>query len=264
MVNHVGYRRKPLKSDEHRFIEASIRGDLSEAASLLEQDVSVNIHDDESWTPLMYAAANGHAALVRFLIDQGADLHQTNSDSQTAFEIAHVRGMDAVLSEFSRFQPQELIGYGGLRWYCPFCGHWAFLGDAEKACEHFFGAGGMDEPWAPDELLEGPVLELVSLAQEWLQDNSRRELLFDNAPSALWNLFEWIDWYGEAFWTELPDLHQGESLEIDEAAGTYAYWDYFAPDPQAVIKDIRAQAQDALVFLKELADRYGVVLSSDE
>ena len=55
--------------------EAVIRGDLDAVVGIVEQDPSlVNQDDDYEWRPIFHAGLRRHYDVVKYLIDQGADL----------------------------------------------------------------------------------------------------------------------------------------------------------------------------------------------
>ena len=43
--------------------------------------------DTDTWTPLHAAAANGHADIVRYLMDRGADTQAVTEEGETAFDL---------------------------------------------------------------------------------------------------------------------------------------------------------------------------------
>ncbi len=68
---------------------------------LLEQDAEANYRYGPGHSPLLEAAANGHMEIVKMLLDHGADLHQKNNDGKTALAFAEERGHSKV-AEFLR------------------------------------------------------------------------------------------------------------------------------------------------------------------
>lgn len=54
--------------------KACRKGDIQRVTALLEKDVDVNGRDRRDFTPLMWAAHNGHTDIVRLLISKGASL----------------------------------------------------------------------------------------------------------------------------------------------------------------------------------------------
>ena len=61
--------------------------------ALIQNGAAVNINDHgERWTPLMWAAAEGHAEVVKVLLDAGADRHVQDVDDDTARDFAVQKG----------------------------------------------------------------------------------------------------------------------------------------------------------------------------
>ena len=69
-------------------VRAAAEGQLEAAALLLDYAANPDKPDSIVVTPLMEAAANGHAAMVGLLVERGVDLHAANPDGWTAFHIA--------------------------------------------------------------------------------------------------------------------------------------------------------------------------------
>jgi ankyrin repeat protein len=71
--------------------EAAKEGDLESLTSLLTANPeiinSVNA-GDQGRTPLIYASKEGHEHIVRYLIQAGADINQTNANGWTALHVA--------------------------------------------------------------------------------------------------------------------------------------------------------------------------------
>jgi ankyrin repeat protein len=50
-----------------------------------------------NWTPLLYAAENGHEAVVKLLLEQGAELETKDLDGRTPLSRAVENGHEAVV-----------------------------------------------------------------------------------------------------------------------------------------------------------------------
>ena len=60
----------------------SLQGHL-EVVRLLMRGAMINVRDKSGWTPLHRAAARGHTEVVRFLLEQDADIDAVNSSGDT-------------------------------------------------------------------------------------------------------------------------------------------------------------------------------------
>lgn len=77
---------------------------------LLEKRTNVDHKDSVTgWTPLMFAALNGHISVVQALCEYGADTNATNILHQTALEIAAIKqrmAVEAYLERKTTTRPQ--------------------------------------------------------------------------------------------------------------------------------------------------------------
>lgn len=67
---------------------ASARNHPSTVSVLLAAGASVDSASNDGWTPLMEATHFGYSAVVRLLLDGGANIELKNIHGQTAFDIA--------------------------------------------------------------------------------------------------------------------------------------------------------------------------------
>ena len=65
-------------------------------ASLLQAGAGADIRNNQGYTALMIASAEGHAEVVKVLVDAGADRSLRNKKRQTAIDIAKASGQPAV------------------------------------------------------------------------------------------------------------------------------------------------------------------------
>ena len=67
--------------EESKFIQACVEGDTAKLQLLFEQDKTlVNVRATNGYTPLMFAAQNGHMAVLKWLIGKGAEIHAINHE----------------------------------------------------------------------------------------------------------------------------------------------------------------------------------------
>ena len=83
-------------SDDLQLIAAATEGDADKARELLEQGADVHQSDEQGWTPLNWAAGKGDAGMVRLLLERGADVTVTGRDNRTPLMIAKAAGRTEV------------------------------------------------------------------------------------------------------------------------------------------------------------------------
>ncbi|TWT95440.1 ankyrin repeat domain-containing protein [Neorhodopirellula pilleata] len=86
---------------------ASTGDNLATVEALLAAGAEVNLVDkEESFTALMFAAAEGQEAIVRRLLDSDADPTMSDADGETASDFAKANGHAKVLELLSEDVPQ--------------------------------------------------------------------------------------------------------------------------------------------------------------
>ena len=82
-------------------MEAAVRGNLAIIKLLLERGANVNQADRDGWTALMGATVEGRIESVKLLLDNGADVNAKNHDGERALVMAtrmkHAEIKDALL-----------------------------------------------------------------------------------------------------------------------------------------------------------------------
>lgn len=89
----VKFRFRNNKDGLFRAIELNI---ITEVRRLISGGISVNIKDDDGWTPLMIAADKNNLDIVRLLVELGAELEIKNDDEETALMISVYSNSDNV------------------------------------------------------------------------------------------------------------------------------------------------------------------------
>ena len=72
------------------------KNNLVYAQKVLSMNFDPNLHHDNGYTPLTYAAMKGSAPMIELLLRNGADPQQTTKEGDTAVELALRMGHDAV------------------------------------------------------------------------------------------------------------------------------------------------------------------------
>ncbi|XP_078379610.1 ankyrin repeat domain-containing protein 40-like [Oculina patagonica] len=85
---------------EERLRELCCIGDERNAKLLIERGVSINTANAmNGWTPLHWAAKRGHASIVKYLVEQGADATALTSKGETAAQLSSDTGIKQMLGE---------------------------------------------------------------------------------------------------------------------------------------------------------------------
>ena len=79
-------KTRGLKYDRLR--DGAEAGNLSIVRSLLDEGLNVNEGDEDGWTPLLLACAEGHKSIAKFLLQNGAMIDKTLNDGQTCVFLA--------------------------------------------------------------------------------------------------------------------------------------------------------------------------------
>ena len=79
------------EKDETALMMAAFRGQVDLAKRLIERGAVVN---RKGWTPLHYAATNGHVEMVRYLLTQKAEVNALSPNESTPLMMAAMYGSD--------------------------------------------------------------------------------------------------------------------------------------------------------------------------
>jgi ankyrin repeat protein len=83
----------------HPLVEAAVNGNLTKVKEIIDKSptCSINQLDKERETALMKSSKYGHAHIVSYLLDKGADIHLTNGTDETALILASQAGSDEIV-----------------------------------------------------------------------------------------------------------------------------------------------------------------------
>jgi uncharacterized protein len=74
------------------------KGNLEKVSTLIDKEANVNyLEESSNRTPLMYAAENGYASIVKTLLDSGADVKKLDIHSITALIYASFNGYEDIV-----------------------------------------------------------------------------------------------------------------------------------------------------------------------
>jgi ankyrin repeat protein len=79
------------------FFDAVKTGDLNAVENRLDAGADPNSLDEQGWTALNYAAGRGDVAMVKLLLERGADIFKTGRDNKTPHRIALAAGRGDVV-----------------------------------------------------------------------------------------------------------------------------------------------------------------------
>jgi rRNA maturation protein Nop10 len=97
------------------FLQACHEGNVSRVEDFLEERYDVNVNDDNGRTCLMFAAAGGHADVVKLLLDNGADVDSRNRHNWTPLMKASSLGREKVV-ELLLLAGADVNAKGALDW----------------------------------------------------------------------------------------------------------------------------------------------------
>jgi len=75
--------------DAPRIFDYVAKGDISKIQSLIEYGSNIDIQNFYGQTALMYASENGNKEIVKFLLENGADIHKTDDNRRNSLRYAH-------------------------------------------------------------------------------------------------------------------------------------------------------------------------------
>lgn len=91
---------------EEKLREAACYGDEEAVITLVERNVRVNAqHDINGWTPLHWACKRGHVAIVRYLLNQGADPTLTSLKGETPAAVTDNEDIKSLLGDTVPSEP---------------------------------------------------------------------------------------------------------------------------------------------------------------
>ena len=80
-----------IKTLNDQLIAASTDGDLAGVKTFIKQGADINYYVEYRGTPLNFASINGHLEIVKYLVENGADIH-FNKFNDTPLRSTSVNG----------------------------------------------------------------------------------------------------------------------------------------------------------------------------
>ncbi|XP_007896993.1 DNA-binding protein RFXANK [Callorhinchus milii] len=88
----------PANLDTLSIHQLAAQGDLNQLMKYLQQgDFLIDLQDEWGFTPLMWAAAFGEIAVVKYALEKGADPHILGKERESALALASVRGYTDII-----------------------------------------------------------------------------------------------------------------------------------------------------------------------
>ena len=88
------------KALEERLREVCCIGDERNTKLLIERGININAANAmNGWTPLHWAAKRGHASIVKYLVQEGADTTLLTKKGETAAQVSSNTGIKQILGE---------------------------------------------------------------------------------------------------------------------------------------------------------------------
>jgi hypothetical protein len=169
-------------------IASARAGDFAGVDASLRDGADADVRDENGWSALSWAAAGGHARIVRLLIEHGADVFAAADDRRTPYQIALAAGRADVARLLSQAEADHgapaVAASSGQAAQRPYCRAYT-LGDLRRFPD-WSEAGGGDLPDG-EPLVDDSVLflhrDLSVTRSVWPEDVVFR------SDSAAWRCF---------------------------------------------------------------------------
>jgi len=98
-----------IKIDDGMLFRAVYHGNLRRIKELIETGTDVNVKTEYGYTPLHVAVITRNRAVVRYLLDNGADINAMNGNLETPYSLAAKKGdfelMTIILNSYLEERP---------------------------------------------------------------------------------------------------------------------------------------------------------------
>ena len=119
LINHIvrilptGLEKDDSKEAQKALFYAVEKGNMVYAQKLLHMNLDPNLTGPNGYTPLMYAAARGHAGLTELFLRNGADAGILNAEGDSAVDLALRLGHPAVAEILKQARLLQVANKGG-------------------------------------------------------------------------------------------------------------------------------------------------------
>ena len=188
--------------NDSTLIEATKAGNYEKVEALIVGGEDINQQDEQGWTALNFAAGAGDLALVKLLVDKGADIFKTGRDLRTPCMIALAAGRDPVV-DYLRKVEQSHPGEKPPRLAEKYCKayHLKDLRNFPAWCESVTNekpsaSGDMQDESSPNDQIVFIHQDYTVTESMWHNEN----VIFDNVDAA------WIEFCAGSLGFKTPDL----------------------------------------------------------
>lgn len=102
-----GKTTEQYKRLQNDFLKYAQDGDLDEMIKIWAYDINIDYTDAYGWTALMCASREGHKDVVRWLLENNADVECVNNQQKTAKDIAKNRKISRLIEKSMKGLPLE-------------------------------------------------------------------------------------------------------------------------------------------------------------
>jgi uncharacterized protein len=119
LINHVvrllpsGLEKDNSKEAQRALFYAVEKGNMVYAQKLLNMNLDPNVKGPNGYTPLMYAAARGHAGLAELFVRNGGDVTLVNEEGDSAVDLALRLGHSQVADVLKAARMKQLAEKAG-------------------------------------------------------------------------------------------------------------------------------------------------------
>jgi len=119
LINHIvrilpsGLEKDSSSEAQKALFYAVEKGNMVYAQRLLNMNIDPNLKGPNGYTPLMYAAARGHAGLTELFLRNGANANVMNAEGDSAVDLALRMGHSPVADILKQARLQQFARQGG-------------------------------------------------------------------------------------------------------------------------------------------------------
>lgn len=240
------------KVEQNRFLKAAAAGAESVIDCMLARNCEITVEDEQGYTPLMLAAANGHTRIVRLLLPHCLKHPDASELIQGAFEAAVTSGhrdLAQLLIDIGVDPDTALDGMEAYWEPCPICAA-TCCPAAGRVCPHWVCASSsLGFGWfgRQEEDFDEEVEELFGLVED-LFLSRHEDAVIKASPPELQELIRSIEAHGRYYWASGTNVQLVRWEKDGELAD--AGYHFYHRDPNFCAR-VKEQAQRALGWFRD-------------